>query len=49
MDRLSPPSPSCRSVFREPDKPLTAEGYTKLWVQLIQQMERSSAAAAGLQ
>ena len=49
MNHLSPPAPSCRSVFREPDKPLTKERYTALWVQLIHQLERSNDGAAGIQ
>ena len=49
MNRLPLPTPSCRSVFRKSETPLTAERYTKIWIQLINQMERSSSIAAGLQ
>ena len=42
MNRL-PPTPSCRSVFRKSETPLTAERYTKIWIQLINQMECSRA------
>ena len=48
MNRLPLPTPSCRSVFRKSETPLTAERYTKIWIQLINQMERSSSIAAGL-
>ncbi len=49
MNRLPLPTPSCRSVFRKSETPMTAERYTKIWIQLINQMERSSSIAAGLQ
>lgn len=42
-------STSCRSVFRDSDTPLTAEQYTQLWIRLINQIERSNTAAAGIQ
>ena len=43
MNRLPIPTPSCRSVFRKSETPLTAERYTKIWIQLINQMERKDA------
>ena len=49
MNRLPLPTPSSRSVFRESETPLTAERYTKIWIQLINQMEHSNFIAAGLQ
>ena len=49
MNRFPLPTSSCRSVFPKSETPLTAERYTKIWIQLINQMERSSSIAAGLQ
>ena len=49
MNRLTLPSPPCRSVFQKSGTSLTSERYTKIWIQLINQMERSNSIAAGLQ
>ena len=49
MNRLPLPSPPCRSVFQKSGTSLTSERYTKIWIQLINQMERSNSIAAGLQ
>ena len=48
MNRLPIPAPSCRSVFRKPETSLT-ERYTKISIQLFNQMEHSNSIAAGLQ
>lgn len=40
---------NCRSVFRDSVSPLTMERYTQLWIQMINQIERTSATASGLQ
>lgn len=40
---------NCRSVFRESISPLTMERYTQLWIQLINQIERTNSIASGLQ
>ena len=47
MNRLPIPTPSCRSVFRKPKTSLTAERYTKISIQLFNQMEYSNSIAAG--
>ena len=47
MNRLPIPTPSCRSVFRKPKTSLTAERYTKISIQLFNQMEHSNSIAAG--
>ena len=49
MNRLPIPAPSCRSVFRKPETSLTAARYTKISIQLFNQMEHSNSIAAGLQ
>ena len=49
MNRLPLPTSSCRSVFRKSETPLTAERSPKIWTPLINQMERSSSIAVGLQ
>lgn len=40
---------NCRSVFRDSVSPLTKERYTRLWIQMINQIERTTATASGLQ
>lgn len=40
---------NCRSVFRDCVSPLSMERYTKLWIRLINQIERTNTAASGLQ
>lgn len=39
---------SCRSVFQTSTVPFS-ERYTKLWIRLINQIERSNHIASGLQ
>ena len=48
MNRLPIPAPSCRSVFRKPETSLTAERYTKISIQLFNQMEHSNSHKSGL-
>lgn len=31
----------CQSVFRDTENALTPERYTKIWIQLINQIEKS--------
>lgn len=40
---------NCRSVFRDSVSPLTKKRYTRLWIQMINQIERTTATASGLQ
>lgn len=47
MNKQSPTSPPCRSVFREGSAATTTEKYTQLWTALINQMERSKKILAG--
>lgn len=40
---------NCRSVFRDSVSPLTMERYTRLWIRMINQIERTTATASGVQ
>ena len=46
MKQESPPS--CCSVFLEGAAAASAEKYTQLWIQLINQIERSKQILAGI-
>lgn len=39
---------NCRSVFRDCVSPLSMERYTKLWIRMINQIERTNITASGL-
>lgn len=48
MERTAISQAACVSIFREGEAPLTVERYTQLWIRLINQIEQSRAAAAGI-
>ena len=48
MERTAISQAACVSIFRESEAPLTVERYTQLWIRLINQIEQSRAAAAGI-
>lgn len=36
----------CRSIFKNAENALTPEHYTKIWIQLINQLEKSKETVA---
>lgn len=46
MDNTCQPSENCRSIFKNGEVP-TAEAYTKVWIDLINALEKRKALECG--
>lgn len=47
MNQAAATAAACHSVFRQGAETTTSESYTKLWIELINQIERDKAVLSG--